>query len=361
MKKTALSFTLTFLFILSFPLAGHSDQWKLFEHRYSYKLEDVLQASKFVQKKGYWEGYKDNKLIGYVFISKDWTGKLVGYSGKHLETLVGIDTSGIITGAKLLFHSEPIVLIGLKEESYMDFIKQYKGKSIKNPLSVGREISMDAITGATVTAVVQNSIILESSRKVAEAAGMVIAVKGKGRKISQKFAALTWDELNKSGAIKHLIVKSKDLGLEGDEAYLDLYIGVITPPSIGRNFAGDSMYYEAMSKIKGSGSAIAIVSKGEGSFKGTGFVRGGIFERFNIEQGSKVYMLTDKDYRPLPKVSAKGAPDFKEGGVFIIRDKDFDPTEPFRLNLILPYRISVAKKDFKSFAVEYEIPQRFLE
>lgn len=361
MKKIALSFILTFLFILSFPLAGHSDQWKLFEHRYSYKPEDVLQASKFVQKKGYWEGYKDNKLIGYVFLSKDWTGKLVGYSGKHIETLVGIDTSGIITGAKLLFHSEPIVLIGLKEESYIDFIKQYKGKSIKNPLSVGREISMDAITGATVTAVVQNSIILESSRKVAEAAGIVTAVKGKGRKISQKFATITWDELNKSGAIKRLVVTSKDLGLEGDDVYLDLYAGVINPPSIGRNFAGDSMYNEAMSKIKGGGSAIAIVSKGKGSFKGTGFVRGGIFDRFNIEQGSKVYMLTDKDYRPLSEVSAKGAPAFSEGGVFIIRDKDFDPTEPFRLNIILPYRVSVTKKDFKSFTVEYETPQRFLE
>ncbi|MEK6673778.1 MAG: FMN-binding protein [Nitrospirota bacterium] len=359
MKKFLLLPILAVIFVLTTEAYG--DQWKFFEHRYSYKLEDVLPATKFVQKKGYWEGYKDNKLAGYVVISKDWTGKRVGYSGKHLETLIGFDTNGTITGVKLLFHSEPIVLIGLKEESYLDFIKQYKGKNIKTSISVGKDISMDAITGATVTAVVQNSIILETSRKVADAAGMVTAVKGKGRKISQKFATLTWDELNKSGAVRHLVVASKDLGLESDEVYLDLYAGVINPPSIGRNFAGDSMYNEAMSKIKGGGSAIAIVSKGKGSFKGTGFVRGGIFDRFNIEQGSKVYMLTDKDYRPLSEVSAKGASAFSEGGVFIIRDKDFDPTEPFKLNFILPYRVSVTKKDFKSFTIEYEIPQRFLE
>ena len=352
---------LIFLFIFVFAVSGHSDQWKLFEHRYSYKLEDVLQASKFVQKKGYWEGYKDNKLVGYVFISKDWTGKLVGYSGKHLETLISMDTNGVITGVKLLFHSEPIVLIGLKEESYLEFIKQYKGKNIKNPMSVGSEISMDAVSGATVTAVVQNSIILESARRVADASGVMKVAKGKARKLSRKYAALTWEELKKSGALKNITVKHKDLGLEGEDAYLDLYVGVVMQPSIGRNLLGDALYKDVMGKLKNGESAIAIVSRGKGSFKGTGFVRGGVFDRFNIEQGAKVYMLKDRDYRVLSELYAKGAPSINEGGIFVIRDKDFDPTEPFRLNLVLPYRVSATKKEFKSFYVEYAVPERFTE
>ncbi|MEW6738831.1 MAG: FMN-binding protein [Nitrospirota bacterium] len=359
MRKTILS--LIFLFVFIYTGIGYSEQWKLFEHRYSYKLEDVLQASKFVQKKGYWEGYKDNKLVGYVFISKDWTSKLVGYAGKHLETLIGMDTNGNITGVKLLFHSEPIVLIGLKEEHYLDFIKQYKGKNIKSPLSVGREISMDVITGATVTAVVQNSIILESARKVADATGVLKVAKGKGRKLSQKYAALTWDELKKSGALKNIVIRHKDLGIEGEDPFLDLYVGVATQPSIGRSLLGDALYRDIMGRLKNGESAIVIFSRGKGSFKGTGFVRGGVFDRFNIEQGAKVHMLTDKDYRVLSELHAKGAPSIDEGGVFIIRGRDFDPTEPFKLNLILPYRVSVAKKEFKSFYTEYEIPERFLE
>jgi NosR/NirI family nitrous oxide reductase transcriptional regulator len=348
MKKLILLSAL--VLVSAFPLSGYSDQWKFFEHRYDYKLEDVLQAKRFVQKKGYWEGYKDDKFVGYVFISKDWTKKLIGYSGKHLETLIGIDINGTITGVKLIFHSEPIVLIGLKEEHYLDFIKQYKGKNIKNPLSVGREISMDAITGATVTAVVQNSIILETARKVAAESGMIKIAKGKGRKISQKYATLSWDELKKSGAVKNLAVTSKELGLEGDDVYLDLYVGVVTPSSIGKNLLGDNLYNDIMSRIKNGGSAIAIVSRGKGSFKGTGFVRGGVFDRFNIEQGAKVYMLTDKDYRVLSDLHAKGAPAINEGGIFILKDKDFDPTEQFKFNLVLPYRVSVTKKEFKSFS-----------
>ncbi len=175
MKRILILIFLLIFFL--YPLVAYGDQWRFFEHRYSYKLEDVLEADRFVQKKGYWEGYRGKELVGYVFISKEWTGKLVGYSGKHMETLIGIDTKGNITGVKLLFHSEPIVLIGLKEDNYQRFLKQYPGKSILQPLSVGKEVTMDAITGATVTAVVQNAIILGSARKVATETGLIKAEK----------------------------------------------------------------------------------------------------------------------------------------------------------------------------------------
>ncbi|RJQ47931.1 MAG: FMN-binding protein [Nitrospiraceae bacterium] len=358
MKRLILLSALLFAF---YPLSAYSDQWKLFEHRYEYKPEDVLQATKFVQKKGYWEGFKDDKLAGYVFLSKEWTSKLVGYSGKHLETLIGMDTNGDITGVKIIFHSEPIVLIGLKEEYYLNFIKQYKDRNIKEPVSVGKEISMDAITGATVTAVVQNSIILESARKVAEAAGLLKAAQASGKKLSQKYAELTWEELKKSEAVKSIVVTTKELGLEDEGDYIDLYVANVTPPSIGRNILGDVFYKDIMSTIKEGESAVAIFSKGKGSFKGSGFARGGTFDRFNIEQGSKVYLFTDKDYRVLSGIKAEGAPAINEGGVFFIKDRDFVPVLPFKLTLLLPYRLSAAKKEFRSFRMEYGIPERFLE
>lgn len=349
------------LIILVLPATGlGADQWKLFEHRYPYQPGDVLQAAKFVPKKGYWEAYRDNKLAGYVFLSKDWTQKLVGYSGKHLETLIGMDLNGTITGTKMIFHSEPIVLIGLKEENYQNFIKQYAGKNIKTPLSVGREISMDAITGATVTAVVQNSIILESSRMVASEAGVMKAAKKQERKLSQKFTAMTWEELRQSGAFRNLVITAKELGIEGEDPYLDLYVAVVTPPAIGRNLLGDALYRDVMARMKGGESALAVFSKGKGSFKGTGFVRGGIFDRINIEQGAKLTHFNDKDYIVLSDIAAKGAPDINEGGVFIVRDRDFEPSASYRVNLVLPYRVGT-KREFRSFHIDYQIPERFLD
>ena len=166
-------FTVVLLFTgIYFSSKGYG-QWEFFEHRYSYELSDVIKADQFTHKDRYWEAYREDTLVGYVFLSKQWTKKLIGYSGKHLETLIGMDRKGHLTGAKVIFHSEPIVLIGLKEKNYQKFMEQYRGKSITEGLSVGKGISMDAITGATITAVVQNAIILRSASKVASLTGML--------------------------------------------------------------------------------------------------------------------------------------------------------------------------------------------
>jgi NosR/NirI family transcriptional regulator, nitrous oxide reductase regulator len=361
MNKISRALTVLIYCAAVLPLTAYGDQKAMFEHRYEYKLEDVLPATKFVQKQGYWEGYRDGKLVGYVGLSKDWTPNLVGYSGKHLETLMGMDKTGAITGVKLVYHSEPIVLIGLKEESYHNFIKQYAGKSIKESLSVGGAVSMDALTGATVTAMVQNSIILETLRKIAARAGIIEIAQSKGRKISQTYTALTWNELVQSGAVKNISVTTKELGISGEDVYLDLFIAVVTPPSIGRNLLGEVRYQQVMAELKPGETAVAVFSRGKGSFKGTGFVRGGVFDRFNIEQGTKMHMFNDKDYRHLSEIQANGAPSINEGGVFILRDKDFDPCMLFKLNLMLPYRVSATDKKFKSFSVEYGLAEKFLK
>lgn len=344
---------------LWYPLSGYS-QWKMFEHRYEYKPGDVLLASKFIEKNGYWEGYRDDNRAGYVFLSNKWTEDLIGYSGKHMETLIGMNTDGVITGVKLLFHSEPIVLIGLKEKNYLEFLEQYPGKNIMQDLTVGKGISLDAITGATVTAVVQNAIILRSARKVASETGMIAFAKGTHRTLSKKFTRLSWTELLKLAAVENIRVTSEELGIEGEDIFLDLYFGIVTVPSIGKNVLGDALYEETIGRLGKGESALFVVSTGKGSFKGSGFARGGIFERFNIEQQDRGYAFSDKDYRSLNTIQAKDAPSFREGGLFIIRGEDFNEADRFKFNLILPYRVG-GKKDFKSLSMEYKIPDSFLE
>lgn len=192
---------LAVLFACSMAYAGN---WSYFEHRYEYKPEDVLKADKFVQKEHYLEGFMGGKLVGYVINSKDFSLNHVGYSGKHIETLIGMDTAGNLTGVKVLFHSEPIVLIGLKEDNFKDFITKYVGKNVVKGVSLGNDIKMDALTGATVTAVVENAIILESAKKVAVAAGLIKYSEKKGKRLSKKFEALGFSELVASGELRTL-------------------------------------------------------------------------------------------------------------------------------------------------------------
>lgn len=98
---------------------------------------DVMpQAQKFSVRKGnpsYVEAIavaadKAERVVGYVFLSTDVVD-IPAYSGKPIVTLIGMDTRGIITGVRVLKHSEPILLAGIDESTLLKFIDQYIGKS----------------------------------------------------------------------------------------------------------------------------------------------------------------------------------------------------------------------------------------
>ncbi|MBS0310778.1 MAG: FMN-binding protein, partial [Proteobacteria bacterium] len=118
------------------------------------------------------DGKDDRKLIGYVFLSTDVVD-IPAYSGKPVVTLIGMDTKGIITGVRVLKHSEPILLVGIPESQLTKFVKQYLGKFVGDKIEVGTSrpgegmIGVDAISGATVTVIAENQVILRSGLEVA--------------------------------------------------------------------------------------------------------------------------------------------------------------------------------------------------
>ncbi|MBP8925534.1 MAG: FMN-binding protein, partial [Pseudomonadales bacterium] len=120
----------------------------------------------------------DCELIGYVFLSTDIVD-IPAYSGKPVVTLIGMDTKGIVTGVRVLRHSEPILLLGIPEAHLTRFVNQYLGKFVGSKIEVGTGrpgegvIGMDAITGATVTVIAENQVILRSGLAVARQVGII--------------------------------------------------------------------------------------------------------------------------------------------------------------------------------------------
>ena len=256
-------------------------------------------------------------------------------------------------------------LIGTaKEDNYKTFIRQYVGKNVKERVAIGSGISMDAITGATVTAVVQNSIILGSARRTALKSGLLQARKTEApRKVSQAFTAQSWKTLLDKGAVQRITIKPEGVGLKAEaQPYLDLYFALADPPAVGRNLLGANAYEQAKAALgKRGGSILVVVSSGPGSFKGTGFVRGGIFDRFHLEQEAKSFIFRDVDYTLISEIKAAGAPPIREGGIFLIHNKDFDPADRFAFNLVLPVRVGTTGKEVKSFEQTYRIPDAYME
>ena len=109
------------------------------------EFSDALTVSADGNDYTYYEGTASGDTIGYVFKTS-----AKGYGG-DIDLMVGIDTSGKVTGVSILSISETAGLgMNAKNES---FINQYIGKSgtigvSKNGAS---DTEIQALTGATIT------------------------------------------------------------------------------------------------------------------------------------------------------------------------------------------------------------------
>ena len=306
---------------------------------------------------------KAGETVGWVVMSTDIVD-VKAYSGSPLVILVGLAPKGIISGAKVIHHSEPILLVGIPESKLHDFSKFYVGKPATSRIVVGRAapgaIAVDVISGATVTALAQNRTILESARTLGVAEGVVKLSKTSKGHFVEAEKTLTWQQLVDAKVMGHLVVTEKQMGIadpEGD--FVNIWFTIADAPQVGRALMGDYNYKHYRSLLKGGEHLFVIFSRGSNTFKGSGFVRGGLFDRIRVEQGLRELTFRDTDYFNLPDIFAEGAPDFKEGGVFISRGAAIDPGAAYRF-IFLGSRYDgkgAFSREFHQFKSDHRLPQ----
>ena len=120
--------------------------------------------------------YAGERLLGYVFRTTD-IAPIPAYSGKPITLLVGIGLDGRISGLEITQHSEPILAAGVSEKDLKHYVDQYQGVSVRERVKLGgaqREgyVTIDGITGATITAMVMNATVMKAIKKVAESRGI---------------------------------------------------------------------------------------------------------------------------------------------------------------------------------------------
>lgn len=307
-------------------------------------------------------------LLGYVFLSTDIVD-IPAYSGKPVVTLMGMDVSGKIVGVKVLKHSEPILLVGIPERELTKFIKQFVGKHAWDKLEIGKAraeggyIGIDAISGATVTVISENQVVMRCAYEIAKQVGIIKAVPRPQAEFTSISEQRNWDELLAEGSIQHLTVSPADVGLDNtSQPYIDLYFGYLNAPAIGRSILGERNYAGLMAELKPNEHAIFIVANGAASFKGSGFVRGGIYDRIQVSQDMDSFTFRDTDYRNLYNIQAVGAPEFNESGIFIIRSASFSAAYPWSL-VFLGNKMDrqTGTKTFANFDREYWLQSRYLQ
>ena len=345
--------------------------------------------------------FKGNEQLGYVYLTTDVVNTR-GYSSKPIDILVGIANDGTITGAKLVDHHEPIVLIGIPQSKVDAFIQAYVGLNLIKSPTPGNKAPADIISGATVTLMVINDSIQRSVRSlahqygigtaaaantaapVADTAGSAPAaaaaqVQTRPHRLvnMEKADVQSWQALLDEGAIARLHMTVDDVNKlfeadgkaeaaahpeqgPGDDTFVNLYAALVSQPAIGKSLLGEAGWNDLQSRLKPGQQAMVVAGEGRYSFKGSGYVRGGIFDRIEVIQGDESFRFTDLNHQRLPAFSAKGAPHFKEIALFTVpEDAKFDAAEPWRLQLMIQRVLSVNDKAFVTADLNYQLPQPY--
>ncbi len=327
--------------------------------------------------------YKNGKQLGFVFLTSDYVNT-TGYSGKPIHQLVAIDMQGIIKKVLLVEHHEPIVLIGIPEKRIKAVLKDYEGLDVGKLVRTTQDHQVDVVTGATVTVMVMDDSILRSAIKVARLYGL--SGLAPERKQTGPIASINpkinvikdWQALVDEGSVHSLKITVgqinkafKDTGNpealnfpeEGnpDDIFIELYAAVVSIPSIGRSLLGEREYLNLQKKLKPGEQAILLAGDGRFSFKGSGYVRGGIFDRFQIVQGDTSIRFHDREHKRLHRLAAKGAPKLKNVDLFRTpANLKFKAVSPWKLQLLVSREVAPTKKVFLTFDLNYSVPKAYL-
>ena len=328
---------------------------------------------------------KGGETAAWVFVTSDFVGT-TGYSGKPIHALVAVGLDAKIIGVQLLKHSEPIVLIGIPEAKVTALVSGYAGLDlVAEAKSGGTAHEVDIISGATVTVMVIDDSIVRSGLKVARALGLggltpESEQAGPRFTVNAQAAAPTdWVEAEGDGAIRRLSLdvaqvnaafaanadaRARDRALtEPPEAtFIDMHAALVSVPSIGKALLQPAEQANLTAWLKEDESAIAIFGRGLYSFKGSGYVRGGIFDRIVLIQDDISVRFRDRDHRRIGGIALSGAPDFNEMDLFRIpANVGFDPAKPFRIQLLAHREVGPIEKVFHTFDLGYQLPQQYLK
>lgn len=306
----------------------------------------------------------EGEVVGWLAISTDFVD-IKAYSGKPMETLVGLTSEGIIGGARVIRHNEPILLVGIPEKALHDFVDFYAGKSPLQRIVVGRAsqpdvLSVDAISGATVTVLAQNQTVLDTARAVGAAVGVFeVGQLAQGHFVTE-LEPWTYPQMLEEGALGRLIVTEAQMGMsETQTPAVDLVFGVIDAPHIGIPLLGERNYAYRMERLDEGEHLLVILNSGDYSFKGSAFVRGGIFDRVRLQQGLREITFRDTDYWNQPDIYAEEAPEINEGGLFVVRGGRFDPGAEYELVFLGSQydRRGAFSRDFREFTAAHQLPK----
>ncbi|MBM3605345.1 MAG: 4Fe-4S binding protein [Alphaproteobacteria bacterium] len=325
---------------------------------------------------------------GYVFETGP-LAPLPGFSGQPINILVMLDREGTFIDTRLLEHNEPIFVSGLGEAPLRQFLSQYRGHSINEPLVVGSPygggtggdlVYLDGVTKATASVRIAHDSILAATLAVAKERMQGLAAGPPPRPDPDHSEDLDWPALMQQGLVRQLRVTNAEVdqafagSIWADDdpeaaqdpqgSFLDLWAIDIGPPAIAAAvLAPDSLAeIRRLTQLSPDDELLLLIEAGRHGLVGADFVRNTAPDLIGATQDGLPLALRDAD------VLAELHPDLpaplQDATRMVLRlDRrlGFDPTRDWQLVVRAERQHGMFQPEagLREFPLTMGLPQRF--
>ena len=318
------------------------------------KIEPPNELGDQLSDNGLWSiRDRTGKDSGYIF-ETGTLAPLPGFSGAPINVLVTLDRDGRFLRAELLEHNEPVFVSGLGEAPFHEFVRQYRGLSVFDSVTVGvpygaanqdgsGQIYLDGVTKATASVRIAHESILAASLAVAREHVQGLTGGPSPRpKRGEEGPALDWNALVEQGIATRRIISNNELQAafadslwEDDDAealsdpegnYMDLWVIDIGPDAIAKAILDDETLAERdeLLSIADHSEPLLLLANGRHGFVSEEFVPNTSPDLLLAEQNGLPIALR---HAVIDVETAEGVPEF-EHRMIIRTDRrlGFNPT-----------------------------------
>ncbi|WP_298494683.1 4Fe-4S binding protein [uncultured Maritimibacter sp.] len=324
--------------------------------------------------------------IGYAFETGP-LAPLPGFSGKPIDIVVLLTLDGTIIDVRLISQNEPVFVSGLGEAPFREFLAQYPGLSITQPLVVGVPygkgasgsdlVYLDGVTKATASVRIAHESILAAALQVVRDKMGGMAGGAPSRPDMTLEETLTWDDLVDEGIARRLTVTNAEVDAafsgtvwadddpeaEADPAglFLDLWLVDIGAPAVQRAILQPETVEELAGQyaVSPDDEPLLVMDAGRHGLVSPDFVRNTAPDRLSAEQGGFPVALRDADMFPS---FLDSVPDH-ETAMILRADRrlGFDPITEWTLKVqaVREHGMFQPEVGDAHFNLEYVAPARF--
>jgi transcriptional regulator of nitric oxide reductase len=326
--------------------------------------------------------YKGGQIVAYVFSTLDIIAA-TGYSTTPFDVIAGVDLSGHITGAKVVFHRESMIVHDAVRQRQLDTLL---AREAGRPLRGGTNaLPPDYVDGATISARAMRDAVLTTARLVLRARAARTTTTATTTEITvgattiptldvESFSIKSWDRLLAERAVVRRRVTSGEVATAlanagaanvkldwplgtGDDLYIEFMTALVTPPAIGGNLLGLLKFEDYKRQLRRGSQAIYVASNGPYDFLGTKYFReseGNRFDRLRVVQDGKTFRFVQNDYSYATPIEGQ-----QLTGLFALRaNSGFDPLQPWRLEILI--NSTGSPPVTVAFGLNYKVPDTYV-